>query len=250
MQTCISVSKIITFVSGMREIARYRAVYEALRGDITSGRLVHGDTLPSENELCAAWGVTRPTVRKALDILAADGFITRRQGSRSIVKGTPRGIGILSLSGTTSALGERLRTLVVVRPEVREWSEAFGFPLSAAERSAGCVYFERLRVMDGEPVLLDITMLPNTGIPRFTHIDMEDRSLFEILRSGYRIGVTGGEQQLFAIAADRHLREHLKVHRGHPVLQLNRRITTDREGFNIYSRLFCVTGKYGLSGTF
>lgn len=234
----------------MHDIPLYRSIYEALRGDISAGRLAHGDALPSENELCTAWGVTRPTVRKAFDMLAADGFITRRQGSKSIVKGTPRGIGILSLSGTTSALGERLRTLVVVRPETREWSEAFGFPLTVAERSAGCVYFERLRVMDGEPVLLDMTMLPNTGIPRFSSLDLEDRSLFEILRSGYRITVTGGEQQLFAIGADRHLREHLRVRHGHPVLQLNRRITTDREGFNIYSRLFCVTGKYGLSGTF
>ncbi len=234
----------------MREIPLYRSIYEALRGDISAGRLAHGNALPSENELCASWGVTRPTVRKALDMLVADGFITRRQGCKSIVKGTPRGIGILSLSGTTSALGEHLRTLVVVQPEVREWSEAFGFPLTTAERAAGCVYFERLRLMDGEPVLLDITMLPAVGIQGFVSLDLEDRSLFEVLRSSYRITVTGGEQQLFAIASDSHLREHLRVHRGHPILQLNRRITTDREGFNIYSRIFCVTGKYGLSGTF
>jgi DNA-binding GntR family transcriptional regulator len=207
--------------------------------------------LPSENELCATWEVTRPTVRKALDILAADGLITRRQGHKSVVKSTPRGIGILSLSGTTSALGETLRTLVVVRPELRSWEgEAFGFSLTEAEQAAGCVYFERLRVMDGEPVLLDITMLPNVGIPRFTSIDFEDCSLFDVLRSQYRITVTGGRQQLFAIGADRHLRDHLRVRQGHPVLQLNRRIETDREDFCVYSRLFCVTGKYGLSGSF
>lgn len=234
----------------MKDTPRYRFIYEALRGDISAGRFLHGDALPSENRLCAAWGVTRPTVRKALDMLAADGFITRRQGRKSVVKGTPRGIGILSLSGTTSALGERLRTPVVVRPEPRTWNEAFGFKLTETERAAGCVYFERLRVMDGEPVLLDITMLPVAGIPGFTSLDLEDRSLFEILRSVYRITVTGGEQQLFAIEADSYLRDHLKVRRGHPVLQLNRRIATDREGFNIYSRIFCVTGKYGLSGTF
>ncbi len=234
----------------MEEMSRYRSIYEALRGGITSGNNPAGSLLPSENELCTLWGVTRPTVRKALDMLAADGYITRSQGRKSVVKGTPLGIGILSLSGTTSALGETLRTPVVVKPELREWDEAFGFPLTEAERAAGCVYFERLRIVDGEPVLLDITMLPDTGIPDFTSIDLEDSSLFDILRTRYNIVVTGGEQQLFAIGADSHLREHLRVRHGHPVLQLNRRIETSREGFTIYSRIFCVTGKYGLSGTF
>jgi len=148
-------------------------------------------------------------------------------------------------------LGRRLRTTVVVPPEVREWGgEAFGFPLSEAERAAGCVYFERLRMLDGAPVLLEITMLVNVGIGGFAAVELEDRSLFEVLRSGYRVTVTGGEQRLFAIGADRHLRDHLHVRQGHPVLQLNRRIDTDRDGFRIYSRIFCVTGRYGLSGTF
>lgn len=229
---------------------RYRLIYESLRGSIADRRYAPGDSLPSENELCRLYGVTRPTVRKALDMLEADGFITRSRGRKSIVKGTPKGIGILSLSGTTTALGGTLRTPVIVKPELRDWDEAFGFELTPAERAVGCVYFERLRVLNGEPVLLDLTMMPNTGIPRFTSLDMEDSSLFDVLRTRYQITVTGGEQRLFAIGADRHLRDHLRVRQGSPVLQLNRRIETDREGFNIYSRIFCVTGKYGLSGTF
>lgn len=234
----------------MEDMPRYRLIYEALRAEIADRKYAPGDALPSENELCNRYKVTRPTVRKALDMLTADGFITRHQGRKSVVKGTPKGIGILSLSGTTTALGGPLRTPVIVRPEIREWDDAFGFPLTDAERAAGCVYFERLRVLNGEPVLLDITMMPNNGIPRFTSIDMEDQSLFDLLRTRYQINVTGGEQQLFAISADRHLREHLKVRQGYPVLQLNRRIETSRDGFRIYSRIFCVTGKYGLSGTF
>lgn len=235
----------------MKTVARYRTIYESLRGSIVSGRYAPGDALPSENELCAEWAVTRPTVRGALDLLAKGGFIVRHKGRRSTVKGTPKDIGILSLSGTSEALGHRLRTTVLVRPEVREWGgEAFGFPLTEAERAAGCVYFERLRMFDGAPVLLEITMLPNTGIAGFTSVELEDRSLFEALRSRYLIAVTGGEQRLFAIGADRHLHDHLHVRQGHPVLQLNRRIDTDRSGFSIYSRIFCVTRRYGLSGTF
>jgi DNA-binding GntR family transcriptional regulator len=62
--------------------------------------------------------------------------------------------------------------------------------------------------------------------------------------------VTGGTQQLFAIRADRRLQEYLNVRAGHPILQLNRKIETNRPGFHIYSRIFCVTQKYVLTGQF
>ena len=65
------------------------------------------------------------------------------------------------------------------------------------ERRAGCIYFERLRLLDGVPVFFDITMLPNVGLPRFLNYDLENRSLFDSLRSQYQITVTGGTQQLF-----------------------------------------------------
>jgi DNA-binding GntR family transcriptional regulator len=231
-------------------IAKYRIIYEAIRAEIAGGLLAPGAALPSEHTLAARWEVSHPTVRKAIAMLQADGLVARSQGRKTTVKGTPRGIGILSLSGTTSALGKTLKTEVIVAPHHREWDEAFGFQLTPAERAAGCVYFERLRVVDDQPVMFDVTMLPDIHLGGFCDIDLRDRSLFEVLRSAYRVGVAGGRQQIFAGLADRHLQQHLHVRPGSPVLQLDRRIDTTREGFHIYSRVCCVTGKYGLSGTF
>ena len=57
--------------------------------------------------------------------------------------------------------------------------------------------------------------------------DLENRSLFDSLRSRYQIAVTGGTQQLFAIRADKRLQEYLGVRAGHPILQLNRKIETN-----------------------
>ena len=187
--------------------------------------------MPSEHELCARFSVARPTVRKALDQLVSDGFIFKHQGKGSIVKGAPKGIGILSISGTSAAVGS-------------------SFPVEEWERRAGCIYFERLRLLDGVPVFFDITMLPNVGLPRFLNYDLENRSLFDSLRSQYQITVTGGTQQLFAIRADKRLQEYLGVRAGHPILQLNRKIETSRPGFHIYSQVFCATQGYGLIGTF
>ncbi len=51
-------------------------------------------------------------------MLVNDGFIIRHQGKGSIVQGQPKGIGILSLSGTTSAIGEdKLTTHIIVKPK-------------------------------------------------------------------------------------------------------------------------------------
>ena len=235
----------------MGNLPQYKQVYEALRREISSGEFSAGDLLPSEHELCARFSVARPTVRKALDQLVSDGFIFKHQGKGSIVKGAPKGIGILSISGTSAAVGSpNFSTHIILKPELRTWTEAFSFPVEEWERRAGCIYFERLRLLDGVPVFFDITMLPNVGLPRFLNYDLENRSLFDSLRSQYQITVTGGTQQLVAIRADKRLQEYLGVRAGHPILQLNRKIETSRPGFHIYSQVFCATQGYGLIGTF
>lgn len=235
----------------MLELPRYKQVYEILRRQIKDGVYAAGDLLPSENELCAAYGVTRPTVRKALDILTADGFIVKHQGKGSIVKGSPKSIGILSVLSTTSAMSDSdLQTEIIVKPELRQWHEALTFPITESEKEAGCIYFERVRVLGGAPVILDITMLPNIGMGRFTEQNLENASLFDLLRTKYQTVVTGGVQQFFAIGADKRLSSLLQIRQGYPILQLNRKIETTRPGFNIYSQVSCLTQNYTLTGTF
>ena len=235
----------------MRELPQYKQIYEHLRARIAEGVYVSGDLLPSENELCDDYHVARLTVRKALNQLVADGLIVRRQGKGSIVKGTPKGVGILSLMSTTSALDSpNLTTHITFKPELRKWKEAFTFSIDPQEEEAGCIYFERLRLLDGVPVFYDITMLPNMNLQGFLKYNLENKSLFDTLRSQYQIIVSGGIQQLFAIRADKRLQESFNVNAGHPILQLNRKIDTTRVGFHIYSQVFCVTQRYGLIGTF
>ena len=234
-----------------REIPQYRRLYEQLRKLIEDGTFRQGDLLPSENELCAAHHLTRPTVRKALDMLVNEGFIQRKQGKGSIVKGKPKGIGILSLTGTTSAIGgDHLTTRIIVKPRIRSWTTAFGFELTEKEKSIGCIHMERVRLINDTPVFYDITMIPNLNLPRFTSRKFEDRSLFEILRKQYQIEVTGGEQRLLAITADKKIQEHFGVPRNHPILRLDRKLETNRLGFNFYSQVYCNTENYSLTGRF
>lgn len=64
---------------------KYKRVYLELRGALTDGTHQEGDKLPSENDLVERFGVSRPTVRRALAQLVSEGFIARRMGAGSVV---------------------------------------------------------------------------------------------------------------------------------------------------------------------
>ncbi len=232
-------------------IPQYRKLYELLRKHILSGYYEEGSLLPSENELCAVHGVTRPTVRHALGTLVNEGLILKKQGKGSIVRKPPQNIGILSIAGTASAVGVRyLKTDILQKPVVRKWPENFAFELSDMEKESGCIYMERLRYVDDKPVFYDINRLPNINLSRITSRSFENKSLFEVLRKHYQVNVIGGEQQLKAIVPDAEIRNLLRLKPGQPVLYMERKLTTNREEFNIYSTIYFNSEKHTIFGSF
>ena len=234
-----------------RKLPQYKRLYEILRKHIIGGAYEEGSMLPSENELCAVHGVTRPTVRQALDALVRDGFIIKKQGKGSIVKKPPHDIGILSISGTASAIGQQyLKTQILSKPQIMTWPENFPYELTEVERESGRIYLERLRLVNEQPVFYDINNLPNINLPRFTSRSFENKSLFELLRTNYQIEITGGEQKLKAIKANQQISELLKIKLGDPVLYLERKLNTNREGFHIYSTIYFNSEKHSIFGTF
>ncbi|NLO01559.1 MAG: GntR family transcriptional regulator [Bacteroidales bacterium] len=222
-----------------------------LREQIIRGIYGEGSLLPSENELCVVHGTTRPTVRHALDLLVKDGLILKKQGKGSIARKPPQNIGILSISGTASAVGVRyLKTDILQKPVIRVWPEDFPFELTMTEKSAGCIYMERLRYVDKKPVFYDINHLPNINLPRFTSRSFENKSLFEVLRKHYQVYILGGEQKLKAIIPGQKVRDLLKLDKGNPVLQIERKLVTGKEGFNIYSTIYFNSENHSIFGKF
>lgn len=235
----------------MEHIPQYRKLYELLRKHILSGVYEEGGLLPSENELCASYEMARPTVRHALETLVKDGLIFKKQGKGSIVRKPPQNIGILSIAGTASAIGVRyLKTDILQKPIIKSWPEPFRFELSELERESGCIYMERLRFVDDEPVFYDVNHLPNIYLPRITNRSFENKSLFEILRKNYQIEILGGEQKLKAVKPEKHIKELLKLKNDEPVLHIERKLTTNRESFNIYSTIYFNSEKHAIFGSF
>lgn len=195
--------------------------------------------------------MTRPTVRQSLSTLANDGYIRKHQGKGSIVQSLPKDIGILSVAGTTSAVGNRnLKTRIIVRPILIPWQEDFMFPLTDIERESGCIYMERLRLLDDVPIFYDISYIANINLPRITSRQFENRSLFQILRTNYHIEVTGGEQRIRAIPATGKISSFLQLREGQAVLHLERKLETNNPALFLYSSIFCNTGKYSIFGRF
>ena len=235
----------------MAELPQYRKLYFILRNHIEEGIYKEGDLLPSENELCTVHNLTRPTVRHALDSLVNDGFIIKHKGKGSIVSAPLKEIGILSIQGTTSAVGkDSLETKIIDKPFVTKWPEPFFFELSSSEKESGCIILERIRYVASIPVFYDVTYLPNINLPRFCSMKFENRSLFQILSKHYQIDVTGGRQRFKAISADEKISRYLKIAKNKPILHLERKIETSRPNFVFYSSLYCNTEMYSLAGTF
>jgi DNA-binding GntR family transcriptional regulator len=234
-----------------KTIPQYRRLYEVLRKHILDGVYNEGDLLPSENELCQLYGMTRPTVRQSLGTLANDGYIRKHQGKGSIVHHLPREIGILSVSGTTSAVGNRnLKTKIILKPVLIPWPREFMFPLTDLEKESGCIYMERVRLLENVPIFYDISYIANINLPRITARQFEDRSLFRILRDHYHIEIKGGDQRIKAIPASTKISRLLKLKKDQPVLHLERKMETNNPGQFLYSSIFCNTEKYSIFGRF
>ena len=106
---------------------RYKKLQSYLKTRIQQGFYKQGDFLPSENELCLKYSITRTTVRKALDELQKDGFIERLRGKGSIVRERRQSLGLLNVKGFSEAVGKNVKTIMLQKPNSRSGNWRFRF---------------------------------------------------------------------------------------------------------------------------
>ena len=135
----------------------YQQLMSRLRDDIVAGVYAPGARIPSEQVLCDTYGVSRVTVRKAMLDLVQEGLLVRRQGKGTFVAQERIQRDLQQITSFSQACrqnghaaGARL-----ISAELAEASASDAEKLGLAPGSA-VVEIIRLRLCDGEPVMLEI----------------------------------------------------------------------------------------------
>ena len=162
----------------------YRQLQRALREAISSRVLAPDDALPAEREFADELGVSRITVRKALDGLVGEGLLIRRQGAGTFVAARVEK-NFSKLSSFTEDMISRGRA-----PHSAWLSRAEGQVTPEESLTLGLspgapVYrFHRIRYADGAPMALEYSTLPAFSMPS---PDFVEASLYEALeKTGHR----------------------------------------------------------------
>ncbi len=159
----------------------YQQLMLRLKNDILAGAYPSGGRIPSEQLLCTSYGVSRVTVRKALLDLVQEGLLVRRQGKGTFVadKRLQRDLQhITSFSDACKSMGRTATAKVIsmgFEPAQQEDVERLG-----VAENGQVLEICRLRMCDGEPVMLEINRFPE----RFGFLERETltRPLYDLLK--------------------------------------------------------------------
>lgn len=200
-----------------------------LKEQIRSGQIAVGAKLPSEHELCAEYDVSRSVVRQALLSLAQEGLIETARGRGAFVRERKVPITLIqrldSLQEGMAKAGFKLTTRVLQQRLIEA-------PPHVAERIGDrrAIFLERLRLADGEVLLLVQNYLPYSRVPELLHYDgFETTSLYNYLSAELGIVVSTGERFIEIGKVDSHVGKLLELETGAHAL-FNREITFDEHG--------------------
>jgi GntR family transcriptional regulator len=208
-----------------------------------------GEALPSERSLSEELGVSRPTLRAALDDLARDGLIVREHG-----RGT-----FMSSRKIHQALEPTQDGHFQVPPaDGTPWqSRLISFEVEPAGARLGqrmeispgdqLVSVVRLRLVDGAPMCIERIKLPAAFVPGITGRDFEVGSLYGLLRSRYHVAAKNAVQTTEPTVTDAQEAELLGVPLHSPALLFERTTRNADEAVIEYTRSIYRGDRYRIT---
>jgi DNA-binding GntR family transcriptional regulator len=199
----------------------YFQIAENLKQAISDGTLKPGERLDNELDLTERLGVSRPTVRQAVQRLVDQGLVVRRRGLGTVVVSPRimRSVALTSLYDDLASSGRQPAT-TVLGVESLLADDEIAAALSVRVGTP-VLSVERLRLADGTPLALMHNYLPD-GLLRSEPRDaLEKTGLYELLRS-QGVQLQAGEQMIGARKATPHEAKMLEAPRGATVLTMAR----------------------------
>ncbi|OLQ94561.1 GntR family transcriptional regulator [Vibrio ponticus] len=155
---------------------KYVEVYQAIKTDIVSGLYPAWSQLDGEHALSSQFGVSRPTLRKAIDKLKQESFVHSRQGSGIFVN-PPEFYQDNNLTSISERINKDtdLKNIVLQFASVKaDQALADKFRI---EVGAKLHHFKRMRIINGEPAILEETWMPKSLFPDFSENHCEQSVL-------------------------------------------------------------------------
>ncbi|KRK39430.1 GntR family transcriptional regulator [Loigolactobacillus bifermentans] len=182
---------------------KYKKIARDLLAKIQNGTYPEGSLIPKEMALIDQFGVSRPTVRQAIQQLVDQGYLEKKRKRGTMVKRTKIAQEfthvIQSYNQEMSAKGLTTQTKVLLfqqEPATAEVQAALGLAETAP------VYkLLRLRFANNQPVVLVTSYLPVAPLATLAQIDFTQRSLYAELASR-KLAITNVRRKLEVLAAD------------------------------------------------
>lgn len=184
---------------------------------LQAGALKPGDPMIPENRLCGLLGISRTTVRQAMDCLVREGLIVRQRGRGTFVADKKMSRPISHLYNFT----ENMKALGAVpssRVLIKEVTEAIPAPAAACLKlPAGqkkAFHLTRIRCAGKEPLLVEDTYVPYYLCPGIERFSFESDSLYAILSGEYQLGLYHASESIEAVIMDKKNARLLKCREG------------------------------------
>ena len=174
----------------------YYQIIRIVERKIAEGSLKAGDQLPTEQELCDLYKVSRTTVRQSLLRLVNYGVLYRKQGKGTFVAKPKllRSISKLySFSASMKEIGVVPSSRVMEQKRVSA-PENLIDKLDLGASNNDVIKITRLRLANGDPLMIETTYIPYRLAPHLIEEDLAHGSLYSVLSSTYRLHITDAEE--------------------------------------------------------
>jgi GntR family transcriptional regulator len=201
-------------------VPMYYQVAQQLEHAIEAGELAPGTRLDGELALATRLGVSRPTLRRAIEYLVDRGYLVRRRavGTQVVHPKVRRPVGLTSLYDDLTASRKDPRT-TVLSLETAPASDRVAHVLGL-EDGQEVVAVERLRYADGQPLAVMRNWLP-VGLVELDVGRLERSGLYQLMRAA-GIGLHLASQTIGARGAGAAEAKLLQAHKGEPLLTMER----------------------------
>lgn len=213
----------ISFFTRWFSMTKYESICLEIRKRIIERKYPIDQPIPDEISLAKEFNCSRMTMKRALDILVSEGLLYRKRGHgtfivQSAIQNNKVNVVTNEAMGLTNLLKDKNVKSKIIKFEVQFPSEDICAHL-AIDSKTPVYYIIRLRIVDGEPYVLEKTYMPVTIIPGIND-EILNGSIYDYIMNKLGLTIAGSHRIIRACKPDDLDYEHLACELNDPILEV------------------------------